>query len=345
MPRTTSYLRFGQRPRTLASPYPLLAGPRLAIRQARLKRGLDKRNLVDLGRLQLHPWLVRASQLDYQKLMATPLALDAVVFATSLPITSADRRGDSPPPRPLKRKADDSDGTFVASMTLPEKRCRLTKEQYIYRIASGYDRKAPSEEEVEQKKLEVALARYHRLCVIDRILKAQKEEQAARTAAIVLADESDEHEAAPQAVEPAKKKSSPFASTSTRRSTEELFPDDEYVPDNLADKYATPAEIRRSGRIAARRERMGLDAWVDLSDSDDTGVSDEDNGVDELGPLSDSDDEDIKPVVIRSTQPERRKKRKTHEEPIVLSDDDEPAAPVNKRARTSSLKPQSVNGK
>ncbi|KPV73206.1 uncharacterized protein RHOBADRAFT_45773 [Rhodotorula graminis WP1] len=343
MPRAASFFSF-ERARMLAAPYPLLEGPRFAVRQAHLDRSCDERDLADLGRLPLHPWLVHAAKLDYKKVMASTATTSFALVATST--ATADRRDLSPTPRPLKRKADDTDGAFVADMTLPEKRCRLTKEQYICRIAKGYNREITSDDE-EKTKLAVALARFHELCAIDEILKAKKKErQAAVTSALVdhlkgledcyllLAKDSGELDAAPLKVEPAKpkKKTSPSASPSMRRSTEELFPDDEYVPDDLADKFMTPAEIRRSLRIAARAEHLGNEAWADLSDSDDSDDSDDSN-EDDVDVLVLSDDEDVKPVVARPQLPERRHKRKTYEEPIVLSDDDEPAAPANKRAR------------
>lgn len=127
-----------------------------------------------------------------------------------------------------------------------------------------------------------------------------------------------------------------FIKTSTRLTYEERFPDADYVPDDLADMHMTPAEVRRSHRLAARGERLGAEPLVELSDSDD-----EDEG--ELTPVdfSTDSDEDVKPIVPRPAEPKRRHKRKMYEAPIVLSDDDEPAAPVNKRARCVPPPPRS----
>ncbi|GAA5855496.1 hypothetical protein JCM9279_006026 [Rhodotorula babjevae] len=372
MPRATSYfvLFSARKPMRLrAAPYPLLADPRLAIREAHLNHGLDLRDLADLGNLPLHPWLVKGGSLAFQKLAAA--AATAATKKSSLVASTirSNRRAPSPQPVRLnKRKFDDSDEHDV----LPEKRIKLDLTRWTYRSASIPIRKpALSGEELdssttststtttstdsdddEAKKLEAAMARYRKLCEIDQILKAEKERQAAVTSNLIdhlnglenvylnLAFIGGNLDAPPVDPTPTQPKKKTFATTSTRLSYAERFPDADYVPEDLADQFATPAEVRRSHRIASRRERIGFEPLVDLSDSDSEGG---DEG--ELAPLElSSDDEDIKPVLPRPAMTERRNKRKIKAAPIILSDseDDELAAPVNKRARTASPKLNSV---
>lgn len=124
MPRTTSYFRLVlERARTLAAPYPRLAGPRLVIRQAHLNHGLDMRDLADLGNLPLHPWLVKGNSLKIKKLAATA-STTLAARSTSPSTDSAARRVPPPPPRPNKRKVDDYSDSFFKGSMLPEKRLR-----------------------------------------------------------------------------------------------------------------------------------------------------------------------------------------------------------------------------